>query len=117
MKKTYQIIEVNLSANEEKTVSVPLRNDYEYATGIFFHMRSGSAIGTSIQVRIANNDILPKGSDLTLFAFSPAYSRSETLWDFSKDNIKALSNQLTVEFDNTNGEAKTIAIYVLLKND
>ncbi len=117
MNKTYQIIETALAAGEVKTVSLPLRNDYEYATGIFFHMRSGVATGTSVRVRIADDEVLPKGSDVTLFTIMPTFSRGETLWDFTKDNVKARSNQLTIEFDNTKGEAKTIATYVLLKND
>jgi hypothetical protein len=119
--KTYQKIVVNVPAGAKMTVSERLKNEFKYAVGFFFYDPNNNLgyAGSQFSLKIGGNEIIPAGTDASLFAFTGSFSRNETLWDFTDERVMAESSLLELEVDNTMNEYEDIELilYVLLKNE
>lgn len=102
-----------------KTYSLQFRNGYTYATGLFFYCATSSLAGLNVSLKIDGIEILPVGTDMSLFRWMPGISRHEALWDFSKEAIKCEGKRIEIIIEN-NGDAdfdgEELDLYVLLEN-
>lgn len=119
--KTYQKIKINVPAGSKTTISERLKNEFKYAVGFFFYDPYGDSryYGTKFSLKIGGNEIIPADTDVALFAYNGAFSRNDTLWDFTDERIMAESSLLELEIDSTanNSEDHELTLYVLLKNE
>lgn len=116
-KKQYQKISVTVPANGNTTsFSERLRNGFKKATGLFFYSVQ-SLNQVLCAIRIDGQEILPSGTDASLFRWTETIGRSEALWDFYNEDIKAESAAVEMDFVNNGNQAVNIDIYVLLENE
>ncbi len=104
--------------NGTKTYSIQIRNGYVYATGLFFYCVNSIA-NLLVSVKIDGNEILPVGTDATLFRWTEGISRHEALWDFSKEAIKCEGKRIEITFENTSNvsfDGEMLDLYLLLQN-
>lgn len=117
--KQYQRIDMTIPSGESLVfIKEQLRPDYKYATGLFF-FSDKPLTGITCQLKIDNVEILPQGSDLSLFRWTDGISRNEALWDFSEDMILGAEKTIEILFDTNGGTTQNIdlSLMVLLKND
>lgn len=106
------------SQNGSKTYSLQIRNGYTFATGLFFYCVNSIA-NLLVSLKIDGNEILPVGTDATLFRWTEGISRHEALWDFSKEAIKCAGKRIEITFENkaqTTFDGSTLDLYLLLEN-
>lgn len=104
--------------NGTKTYSIQIRNGYKYATGLFFYCVNSIA-NLLVSIKIDGNEILPVGSDATIFRWTEGISRHEALWDFSKEAIKCEGKRIEITFENeglTSFDGEQLDLYLLLEN-
>lgn len=101
-----------------KTYSLQIRNGYTYATGLFFYCVNSIA-NLLVSIKIDGNEILPVGTDATLFRWTEGISRHEALWDFAKEGIKCEGKRIEITFKNmvqADFDGEMLDLYVLLEN-
>lgn len=116
--KQYQRIECVIpSGQNHVNIKEQLRPDYKYATGLFFFSDRSTA-GITCGLKIDGNEILPIGSEVSLFKWSEGISRNDALWDFSDDKIESAEKTIDIHFDLDYEPSQDTPIYlmVLLKN-
>ncbi len=79
-----------------------LRQDFTKCVGVFVVPQSASTdlSGVTCSLKIAQNEILPDGFDLSLIAFKGEVSLGQTIYDFSKDEIPAKSSEFELILTN-----------------
>lgn len=115
-KKQYQKIAVTVQSGELVSISERLRNDFQLATGLFF-VSNQSLNDVTCAVRIDGQEILPAGTDASLFRWTDTISRSEALWDFYSERIAAKSAAVEADFVNGGSNDVIINVYILLENE
>lgn len=126
MKKSYQIwrgqeVPARADGNDgELVISDQLKEQYAKATGFFivpFAANKKDLSPLSLFLKIAGNEILPKGTDASIVTFNGNVERDKVVYDFSKDNIPARSSELELVLSNSSSEAIKVNIYVVLENE
>lgn len=126
MKKSFQIWrEVTIPAKEdgldgEITITEQLKENFAKATGFFvvpFASAQRDLTGLTAFLKIAQNEILPKGTDLGLVAFNGNVSLKDTIYDFTNDGIPARSSDFELTLSNSNSSPAKINVYVVLENE
>lgn len=97
MKKTYQIQRgLSVKAGESKTFNFQLKENYAKCTGFFL---TPSTANTDFSVltlllNVAQMEVLPNGTDASLFALTDYISRADATYDFKEENIPAKSSDV-----------------------
>lgn len=115
MKKTFQIITKTINAHSDLIINDKLRQDYQKCTGVF--IVAGDMSGVSMNLSVAQSEVLPKGTDCNLLRFNGNYSLKETAYDFSKENLPAKSCDINVVMKNTSTNNITFSLYLILENE
>lgn len=115
-KKQYQKLTITVGAGSTYSFSDRLRSDFDLATGVFFYS-TNSLDNVTCDLRIGSIEILPTGTDASLFRWTDTISRNEALWDFYSERIEAKGAAIEGEFRNEGLTSATINIYVLLENE
>ncbi len=120
MKKTYQV-ERNLTvdAGKTKVFSLTLQEAYAKCNGFFLTKYMAGATDFSaltIGLTIAQQEVLPLGTDASLFAMSEYVSRHDALYDISEENIPARSSDVTLTVTNNGSTSQTFNVYFALAN-
>lgn len=94
-----------------------LRQDFSKCTGVFVVPQSASTdlSGVTCSLKIAQNEILPDGFDLSLIAFKGEVSLGQTIYDFSKDEIPAKSSEFELILNNNTKTNQTFNLYFVLE--
>lgn len=94
-----------------------LRQDFTKCVGVFVVPQSASTdlSGVTCSLKIAQNEILPDGFDLSLIAFKGEVSLGQTIYDFSKDEIPAKSSEFELILTNGTKTAQTFNLYFVLE--
>ena len=94
-----------------------LRQDFSKCTGVFVVPQSASTdlSGVTCSLKIAQNEILPDGFDLSLIAFKGEVSLGQTIYDFSKDEIPAKSSEFELILTNNTKTNQTFNLYFVLE--
>lgn len=94
-----------------------LRQDFSKCVGVFVVPQSASTdlSGVTCSLKIAQNEILPDGFDLSLIAFKGEVSLGQTIYDFSKDEIPAKSSEFELILTNNTKTAQTFNLYFVLE--
>lgn len=118
MKKTFQIQTVTVPANSTEVVMLQLQQTYENCTGIFAVPQNANVdlSAVSLSCKIAQNEILPQGTDLVFISFNGNCSLKDVIYDFRKENIPARSSDVELTFKNTSASALTFKFYFVLEN-
>jgi hypothetical protein len=94
-----------------------LRQDFTKCVGVFVVPQSASTdlSGVTCSLKIAQNEILPDGFDLSLIAFKGEVSLGQTIYDFSKDEIPAKSSEFELILTNGTKSDQTFNLYFVLE--
>lgn len=94
-----------------------LRQDFSKCTGVFVVPLSASTdlSGVTCSLKIAQNEILPDGFDLSLIAFKGEVSLGQTIYDFSKDEIPAKSSEFELILTNNTKTDQMFNLYFVLE--
>ena len=94
-----------------------LRQDFSKCTGVFVVPQSASTdlSGVTCSLKIAQNEILPDGFDLSLIAFKGEVSLGQTIYDFSKDEIPAKSSEFELILTNNTKTDQMFNLYFVLE--
>lgn len=94
-----------------------LRQDFTKCVGVFVVPQSASTdlSGVTCSLKIAQNEILPDGFDLSLIAFKGEVSLGQTIYDFSKDEIPAKSSEFELILTNGTKTDQTFNLYFVLE--
>lgn len=94
-----------------------LRQDFSKCTGVFVVPQSASTdlSGVTCSLKIAQNEILPDGFDLSLIAFKGEVSLGQTIYDFSKDEIPAKSSEFEIILTNNTKTDQMFNLYFVLE--
>ena len=94
-----------------------LRQDFSKCVGVFVVPQSASTdlSGVTCSLKIAQNEILPDGFDLSLIAFKGEVSLGQTIYDFSKDEIPAKSSEFELILTNGTKTDQTFNLYFVLE--
>ena len=109
----------DIDAKSSKTFSFQIRTGYTFSTGLFFYSTL-SMEKVKVSVKIDGNEILPVGTDMNLFRWTEGISRSEALWDFSKERIQCEGKRIEVIITNegaTKFRGSLADLYLLLENE
>lgn len=113
-----QILSDGTKINGTKTYSFQIRNGYTFATGLFLYCVN-SIVNLLVSIKIDGNEILPVGTDATIFRWTEGISRNEALWDFSKEAIKCEGKRVEITFENestSDFDGEMLDLYLLLQN-
>lgn len=118
MKKTYQKVIVSVPGGVGKSVtfSERLRNDFDKCIG-FFLIKSEVNAKAELQLKIAGLEIIPRGTDIDLFAFNGTCGREESIYYFIEDKISARSSDAEISITNISPSTCNYSIYFVLEND
>lgn len=125
MKKSFQIwrqqtIPARIgSIDGEKVISDQLKENYSKATGFFivpFEADKKDLSDLTISLKIAGNEILPKGTDASIVTFNGNVALEKVIYDFSKENIAARSSEIEIVLTNK-GASLDVNLYVVLENE
>lgn len=99
------------------TVTDQLRQDFSKCTGVFVVPQSAATdlSGVTCSLKIAQNEILPDGFDLSLIAFKGDVSLGQTIYDFAKDDIPAKSSEFELVLTNSTSTSQTFNLYFVLE--
>lgn len=119
MKRSFQIQKVTVPANSTKVEMLQLRETYKRCTGIFVVPETANTdlSPISLTCKIAQNEILPQGTDIVFLTFNGNSALKDVVYDFAKDNIPAKSSDAELEFKNSSANALTFNFYFVLEND
>lgn len=123
MKKSYQIIrDITVTGGKSTTITERLKEGYTRCVGAFVTPTTAatSFMQLTASLKIAQNEILPAGFDLSLIAFSGDVSMNECIFDFRKENIPARSSELEIVVKNNSSDAansQSFNLYLILEND
>jgi len=119
MKRSFQIQKVTVPANSTKVVMLQLRETYKRCTGVFAVPETAGVdlSPISLNCKIAQNEVLPTGTDLVFLTFNGNSALKDVIYDFTKDNIPAKSSDAELEFKNKSANALTFNFYFVLEND
>lgn len=94
-----------------------LRQDFTKCVGVFVVPQSASTdlSGVTCSLKIAQNEILPDGFDLSLIAFKGEVSLGQTIYDFSKDEIPAKSSEFELILTNNTKADQMFNLYFVLE--
>lgn len=94
-----------------------LRQDFMKCVGVFVVPQSASTdlSGVTCSLKIAQNEILPDGFDLSLIAFKGEVSLGQTIYDFSKDEIPAKSSEFELILTNNTKTDQMFNLYFVLE--
>ncbi|MBE6339826.1 MAG: hypothetical protein E7069_03675 [Bacteroidales bacterium] len=94
-----------------------LRQDFTKCVGVFVVPQSASTdlSGVTCSLKIAQNEILPDGFDLSLIAFKGEVSLGQTIYDFSKDEIPAKSSEFEMILTNNTKTDQMFNLYFVLE--
>ena len=94
-----------------------LRQDFTKCVGVFVVPQSASTdlSGVTCSLKIAQNEILPDGFDLSLIAFKGEVSPGQTIYDFSKDEIPAKSSEFELILTNNTKTDQMFNLYFVLE--
>ena len=94
-----------------------LRQDFMKCVGVFVVPQSASTdlSGVTCSLKIAQNEILPDGFDLSLIAFKGEVSLGQTIYDFSKDEIPAKSSEFELILTNNTKTDHMFNLYFVLE--
>ena len=94
-----------------------LRQDFSKCVGVFVVPQSASTdlSGVTCSLKIAQNEILPDGFDLSLIAFKGEVSLGQTIYDFSKDEIPAKSSEFELILTNNTKTDQMFNLYFVLE--
>ena len=94
-----------------------LRQDFTKCVGVFVVPQSASTdlSGVTCSLKIAQNEILPDGFDLSLIAFKGEVSLGQTIYDFSKDEIPAKSSEFELILTNNTKTDQMFNLYFVLE--
>lgn len=94
-----------------------LRQDFAKCTGVFVVPQSANTdlSGVTCSLKIAQNEILPDGFDLSLIAFKGEVSLGQTIYDFSKDEIPAKSSEFELILTNNTKTDQMFNLYFVLE--
>ena len=125
MKKSFQIWRQQTipartgGIDGEKVISDQLKENYAKATGFFivpFAANQKDLSDLTISLKIAGNEILPKGTDASIVSFNGNVALDKVVYDFSKDNIPARSSEIEMVLTNK-GASLDVNLYVVLENE
>ena len=94
-----------------------LRQDFTKCVGVFVVPQTASTdlSGVTCSLKIAQNEILPDGFDLSLIAFKGEVSLGQTIYDFSKDEIPAKSSEFELILTNNTKTDQMFNLYFVLE--
>lgn len=119
MKKSFQIWqEIHIPANSETTLSEQLKENFGKCTGAFIVPISATTnlSGVSLFLKIAQQEILPKGTSASLLTFNGNVELKNVIYDFSADNIPARSSEMDLTFTNKGTSEVVLDFYLVLEN-
>ncbi len=121
MKKTYQV-ERKLSVAAGKTKVFTLTLQEAYAKCVGFFLTKDTAGGTdfsklTLGLTIAQQEVLPLGTDAILFAMTEYVSRHDATYDITAENIPARSSDVILTVTNNSDETQIFNVYFALANN
>lgn len=120
MKKTYQVQrDLTVNGNSTKVFTITLQEAYAKCNGFLFVPQTAGESKLSnltIGLTIAQQEVLPLGTDASLFALSEYVSRHDALYDITDENIPARSSDVILTVTNKGKEVQTFSAYFLLSN-
>ena len=122
MNKTFQIIKdiETPKTSDSLTITERLKEGYAKVTGVFVAPQTTNTdlSGIEVSLKIAQQEILPSGFDLSLLAQTPYISMHDATLDISDENIPARSSELefTVSRISTS-VSRTFSLYVILSKE
>jgi hypothetical protein len=119
MRKTYQVERsVSVAAGAAKQVNLTMKENYSRVTGFFITPNTAlTDMGQiTIGLTIAQQEVLPKGCDASLFAITGYVSRGEATYDFREENIPARSSEAQLTIENNGETDQTFNVYFVLEN-
>ena len=119
MKKSYQIQrELTVAANSTATFNFQLKENYARCTGFFLspHLAKTDFSTITFSLNIAQMEVLPQGSDASLFALTDYISRSEATYDFTEEQIPAKSSDVQLVVTNNSDNEQKFNVYFVLEN-
>ena len=115
MKRTLQKVECVVPANKNAQFSGELRQDYAHCTAVFFTNSNYDTV--TARLTIAGREVLPAGTNISLFNFNGNFARQEAAYDLTKEDIPAKSSEYQFDFVNPTPREITIICYFELQND
>ena len=111
--------ETNVTTATGNIVSLTdqLRQDFSKCVGVFVVPATAKTdlSGVTCSLKIAQNEILPDGFDLSLIAFKGEVSLHDTVYDFSKDDIPAKSSEFELILTNNTETDQEFNLYFVLE--
>ncbi|MCQ2607747.1 MAG: hypothetical protein MJ197_03570 [Bacteroidales bacterium] len=120
MKKSFQIWrEIEVPAGGQTVLSELLKENFSKCTGAFIVPFSATTnlSQVSLFLKIAQNEILPNGTDASIITFDGSVALKDAIYDFSKDNIPARSSELDLTITNNGTSDVKLNFYVVLENE
>ncbi len=120
MKRTFQIIKdiTTPTDSEQKTVTERLKEGYAKVSGIFVvpETASTSLDGVEVSLKIAQQEVLPIGFDLSLLTHTQYISMKDATLDIADEGIPARSSELELTVSKSGAEKK-FSLYVVLQKE
>lgn len=122
MNKTFQIIKdiETPMATDSKTITERLKEGYAKVTGIFVVPQTVNTdlTGVEVSLKIAQQEVLPAGFDLSLLAQTPYISMRDATLDISAEDIPARSSELELVVNRISSNvSRTFSLYVVLSKE
>ena len=94
-----------------------LRQDFSKCVGVFVVPATAKTdlSGVTCSLKIAQNEILPDGFDLSLIVFKGEVSLHDTVYDFSKYDIPAKSSEFELILTNSTETDQEFNLYFVLE--
>ncbi len=119
MKRSFQIWqEVRVPAGAETVLSEQLLENYAKCTGAFIVPVSANTnlSQVSLLLKIAQQEILPKGTNAMLLTFNGNVELKNVVYDFSADGIPARSSEMDLTLTNKGTSDVLLDFYLVLEN-
>lgn len=120
MKKTYQVQrDLTVVGNATKVFTITLQEAYSKCNGFLLVPNTAGKTdfnALTVGLTIAQQEVLPLGTDASLFALSEYVSRHDALYDITDENIPARSSDVILTVTNKSETAQTFSAYFLLSN-
>ena len=119
MKKSFQIWqEIRVPAGGETVLSEQLLENFAKCTGAFIVPASANTnlSQVSLFLKIAQQEILPKGTNAMTITFNGNVALKDVIYDFSADGISARSSEMDLTLTNKGTSDVLLDFYVVLEN-
>lgn len=120
MKKTFQVErDLSVDAKSTRVFTLTLQEAYAKCKGFFLTKKTAGGTDFSkltIGLTVAQQEVLPLGTDAALFAVSEYVSRLDAMYDMADENIPARSSDVTLTVTNNGSTLQTFNVYFALSN-